>query len=113
MHSASLPGNALEDHPDGFLQPGVGVGNDELHPTEAAGLQRAEEPGPEGLVLAVADVEAEDLAAPVGGNTERDDDCLGHHPVVHPCFAVGRVEEHIRVAHRRQVPIPERADLMI
>jgi hypothetical protein len=68
---------------------------------------------PEGFVFAVADVEAEDLAAPVGGNAERDDDRLGHHPVVHPCFAVGRVEEYIRVAHRRQVPVPERADLMI
>ena len=76
VHPAALPGRTLEHGADGLLQAGVGVGDDEPHAAQTAGLQRAEELGPEDLVFAVADVETEDLAAPVGGNTDRDDDCL-------------------------------------
>ena len=37
------------------------IGDDEAHPAEPTGLERAEEAAPEHFVLAVADVEAEDL----------------------------------------------------
>jgi hypothetical protein len=49
-----------------------------------AGLQRPQERGPERGVLAVADVEAEDLAVPIGGHPGRHDDGLGDDLVVHP-----------------------------
>ena len=45
----------------------------------------------------VTDVEAEDFTVPVSGNTDRDHDHLGHDPMIHPSFAVGGVEEHVRV----------------
>jgi hypothetical protein len=38
-------------------------------PAESAGLQTAQERGPERPVLAVADIEAEDLTPAVGGDT--------------------------------------------
>ena len=44
-------------------QAGVLVGDDQLHPGQAALLEAEQEAAPERLVLAVADVEAEDLPA--------------------------------------------------
>jgi hypothetical protein len=69
---AALPGGALEAAADRRLEAGVGVGDDQPHPTQPAGLQRPQESGPERLVLGVADVDAEHLAAAFGG----DDDGL-------------------------------------
>lgn len=57
------------------------VGEDELDLAGAAGLQGAQELGPEHLILAVAHVETEHLTSTVVGDTERDDDRLGHDPV--------------------------------
>jgi hypothetical protein len=55
VHPAPLPGRAEQHRADGGLQPGVGVGDDQLGAAQPAGLQRAEERGPERAVLAVAD----------------------------------------------------------
>ena len=41
----------------------------------------------------VSRVEAEDFPAPVGSDTDGDDDRLGHDPVVNRGFAVCRVED--------------------
>ena len=89
------------------------IGDDQLHASQPAGLQRAQEPGPKHLVLTVADIEAEDFAASIGGDTERDHDRLGHHPVTHSGLAVGGVQEHVRVAHGGEVTVPERADFSV
>jgi len=60
----------------------VRVGHDELRPAQPTGAERTQQRRPEVLVLAVAEVEAEHDAAPVGGETERDADRLRHDPVV-------------------------------
>jgi hypothetical protein len=58
VHPAALPtGIASEHRPDRGLEAFVGIRDDQLHPVQAAGLQRAQESGPERPVLAVADVE--------------------------------------------------------
>ena len=67
VHPAPLPGGPEQHRADRGLQAGVGVGDDQLDPAQPAGLQRAQERGPERPVLAVADVEPEDLTPPVGG----------------------------------------------
>jgi hypothetical protein len=64
---------------DGLLEAGGGVGDDQLHPGQPAGLERAQERGPEGAVLAVADVQAQHLPAAVGGHAGGDDDRAGNH----------------------------------
>jgi hypothetical protein len=46
----------------------MGVADDQLDTAESAGLERAQERGPERPVLAVADVEAQDFAPAVGGH---------------------------------------------
>jgi hypothetical protein len=65
---------------DGLAQAEVGVGDDQLHTLEPVGLERAQERGPEGAVLAVAHPKAEDFAAPItthpGGHPLR----LGRRP---------------------------------
>ena len=72
-----MPGGSDQDRGDRSLQAAVGVGDDQLHPGQAAGLQRAQERGPERPVLAVADVHAQDLTAAVSGHSDGDDDGLG------------------------------------
>ena len=91
----------------------MGVGDDQLHPVQAAGLQRAQERGPERAVLGVADVEAEDLTPPVGADPGGDHHGLGHDPPIDPGLAVGGVEEHVRERGVGQRPVPERADLLV
>ena len=70
----ATPWNAAAQRGD---QPGVLVGDDQPDPGQAALLQPGQERPPEHLVLAVADVQAEDLAAPVGGDAGGDHDGLG------------------------------------
>ena len=46
----------------------MGVGDDQLHPGQPAGPERAQEGGPEGAVLAVTNVQTEDFPAAVDGD---------------------------------------------
>ena len=82
-------------------------------PAEATGLQRAQERGPKRPVLRIADLEAEHLTPPVGGDAGGDHHRLGDHPAVDPGLAVGGVEEDVGVGDLGQRPVPERADLLI
>ena len=90
---AALPGGA-DDAGDGRLQPLVRVRDHQLHAPEAAADEILEEARPERLRLGGADVQADDLASPVGvggdGDYGRDRDdapALAH-------LQVGRVEPH-------------------
>ena len=58
---------------------GVLVGDDQLDPVQAALLEGGEEPAPEHLVLAVADVQTEDLPLTGGGDAGRHHDGHGLH----------------------------------
>ena len=62
--------------PQGGDQAGVLVGDHQLDPVQAALLQRAQEAAPEHLVFGVADVDAQDFPAAVGGDPGGDHD--GH-----------------------------------
>lgn len=85
MDPAALPTGAGQDGLDRGLQPGMGVADDQRNPfgsggaggIETALAQAPEELGPEIGRLAVADSHAQDLAAPEGGDADRDLDCLG------------------------------------
>jgi hypothetical protein len=70
--AASLPGSAGQDRADRVHQAGVGVGDDQLDAGQAAGGQGAQEGEPAGAVLGGGDVDAEDLAVPVGVDADRD-----------------------------------------
>ena len=89
----------------------MGVGDDQLDPGQAAGLQGAEEVGPERFGFGVADVESKDLAAPVSGDADRDHARLGHDPPADSGFAVGRIDEHIRIGHLIERALSERGDV--
>ena len=64
MDPAALDGGASHVRSDGLAQPQVGIGDDQLHPNQPTGLYAAQERGPEGPVLAVADGEASDALRP-------------------------------------------------
>ncbi len=59
------------------VQPGVRIGDDQAHAAQAPLLEATQERSPEHFVLAVADVDAQDLPIPVGGHTGRNDDGSG------------------------------------
>lgn len=80
---------------------------------EPAGLEGAEERGPERLRFRLADLEAEDLPPPVGGDADRDHDSLRDHAAADAGFAVGRVEEHVRVGLIRERSVAERGDVLV
>jgi hypothetical protein len=72
MHPAALPGRADQDGLDRAAQPGVGVGDHQLHPGESAGFQRPQKRCPKRAVLGVSNVEAEYFATTVGGHAGGD-----------------------------------------
>jgi hypothetical protein len=72
MGAGALPGGAGQDRADRVDQAGVGVGDDRLDAGQAAGGQGAQEGEPAGAVLGGGDVDAEDLAVPVGVDADRD-----------------------------------------
>jgi hypothetical protein len=108
---AALGGRPGHDRADSLAQAEVGVGDDQLHPSQSANLQAAQERGPEGPVLAVADPKAEDLAAAIAAHPGGHDHGLGDHPAVDPGLAVGRIDEHIGEALTGQGSVPEGANL--
>ncbi len=73
----------------------MGVGDDQLHPAQAAGAQAAQEAGPEGGVLGVADGQAEHLTDAVGGDAGGDDDRFGHDVGAVVGLHVGGVQEQV------------------
>ena len=91
----------------------MGVRHDQLDTAETTRLERTQELGPERFVLGVTDVEAEDFTAPISGDTYRDDNGLGHDPVVHAGLAIRRIQEHVRECHGAEVAAGERADFEV
>jgi hypothetical protein len=91
----------------------VGIGDHQADSAETTGVQRAQELGPERLVLGVSDVESQHFTAPVGRDARSHDDRLGHDPVVDPGLAIGRIKEHVRERHRRQIAAGECPNLKV
>jgi hypothetical protein len=85
----------------------MGVGDDQLHPGQAAGLERPQERRPEGTILAVPDGEAEDLAAAVAAHPGGHHHRLGDDPAVDPGLAVGGVDKDVGEGLSGQGAVPE------
>ncbi|MBB6547063.1 hypothetical protein HD593_001858 [Nonomuraea rubra] len=66
MGAAALPARARQGGADRLDQAAVRVGDDQLHPGQAAGDQAAQERQPTGAVLGRGDLQAEHLALAVG-----------------------------------------------
>jgi hypothetical protein len=82
-----------------------------LHPDQPSGLQGAQERGPEGAVLAVADVQAQHLPAAIGGDPGGDDDRTADDPAIDSGLEVGGVHEQVREDGVRQRAGPEHRDV--
>ena len=103
---------AVQGLRDRGLQAGVGVGDDQLRPGQAALDQAAEEAFPERLRLALADVEADHLpvAALMDGVGEHQ--CFRHHAAAVTDLLDLGIKPQIRVAALER-PVPERLHLLI
>ena len=75
----------------------------------------AQEAGPERLVLAVADVDAEDLALPAGGDPGGDDHGAGHDLAegVVADVDVGGIQVHVREPDVAEGAVAERGDALV
>jgi hypothetical protein len=97
VHPTPLMGRALEAACEGGDETGVLVGDDQPHPRQAPALEPGQEAAPEHFVLAVTHVQAEDLAAAVGGDPGRH-----HHGHRHDLGSrvahvqIGRIEVDVR-----------------
>lgn len=76
-------------------------------------MRHSEERGPEHLVLAVADVDAEHLPVLVGGDAGGDHDGAGDDPVVDPGLGVGGVEVHVGEGDMVEAAGAEHRDLFV
>jgi hypothetical protein len=108
---AALDGGAGHGGLDRLSQAKVGVGDDQLHPGQPTGLQRAQERRPERPILAVAHAEAEHLPATITTHPSGHHHGLGDDSSVDPGLAVGGVQKHIGKHLAGQRPVPKRANL--
>jgi hypothetical protein len=90
----------------------MGVGEDQLHPAEAAFDQAAEQGAPEGLGLGLADVKADHLA--VAGLVH----CIGEHQ--RPADDAAAIADLLDLRIKPQIgittlerPVGERLDLLV
>ena len=93
----------------------MGVGDHEAHTAQATGSQRAQEPGPERLVFAVADVDAEHLTVAASGDPGSDHNRSGHDLTqsVVADVDVGGIEVHVREPDMAEGPPAERGDAFV
>lgn len=95
--AAALPRGAGQRRADRGDQTAVGIGDDQLHPGQAAGAQAAQERQPAGAVLLRAHVAAEDFAVPLGVDADRDQAGDVDGAAVFADFHRQRVQRHERV----------------
>jgi hypothetical protein len=91
----------------------VRVADDEADAVEAAVDQPAEELGPEGLILGVADIDAEDLAVAVRATAGRDHDRAGDDLAVVADVHVGGVEPDIDERLVVQPAVAQHGDVVV
>ena len=84
-----------KQRPMAFTSPACWSEMTNLTPASPRVRKRAQEAPPEHLVFGVADVEAQDLAVPIGPDPRGDDDGLGGHVVVVADVEVGGVQEDV------------------
>jgi hypothetical protein len=117
MDPTALPAAALQHPPDGFGEALVGIADHQLHPSEAALFQRADELAPERLALAVVHLEAEQLPSAIGVHAHGDDDGpppgADLHRPAEPAVEVRGIEVQVGVAAGIQRPAEERLHLHV
>ena len=111
MDPASLPAGPGQHRADGLLKAGVGIGDDQLHAGQPACLERAQERGPEGAVLADSHVQAQDLAATIGGHAGGNHDRAGDDPAIDAGLEAGGIQEQVREGDVAKRTGPEAGNL--
>lgn len=71
----------------------VVLGDHQLHAGEPAGSEAFQEGGPEGAVLAVADVDAQYFPVTIGRHARRDHHRPGHDPASDAALHIGGVAD--------------------
>src|SRR5207248_4500512 len=95
MHAAALPAGA--EHPaDRRFEPLMGVGDDQLDPTQAAPRQALQKRRPERLSLRGTDVQPDDLASAVGVGGDSDYCRHRHDAAALTLLQVSGIEPQIR-----------------
>jgi hypothetical protein len=105
MHLAPLPARALELNTHGGGEATMMVGDDQIHVGEAAALEPGEEVRPAALRLAIPQLQAQDLAAPLFVDPGRQQGAARAHPPVFAHLDDERIHEHEGVARAAQIAL--------
>ena len=115
MDPAALPDAALQLPADRLGEAAVSVGDHQLDATQAPLFEVGDELRPEGLALAIAHLDAQQLPAPVLVHPHGDDDSAGADllSLAQPPLEVGGVQVDIGVAAALQRPAQEGLHLLV
>ncbi len=115
MAAAALPDASLQLAADRLGEAGVGVRDHQPDATQAPFLEMGDELRPEGLGLAVADLEAQQLPATILVHPHGDDDSAGAEllSLAQPPLEVGGIEIDVGVAAALQGPAQKRLHLLV
>ena len=111
MHPAALPRRAHELLRHGRFQARVGIGYDQVHPGQPAGLERAQEVAPELVRFAVSDGGAEHFAGAVDGDSGGHDHGVRDQVRPDADLAEGGIGEHVWELRMGQRAGAKRLDL--
>ncbi len=112
VHPAALPGGPMQDLRDRLAEPLVRVGDHESDPLQPSLHERAQERGPELVVLARPGRGTEHGALPGRRHPDRDDGRHGDHPAGLPHLVERRVEPDVG-ALRLDRAAEEGSDLLV
>ena len=109
------PDASLQLAADGLGEAGVGIADHQLDATQATLLEVGDELRPEGLALAVAHLEAQQLPAAVLVDAHGDDDSAGADlsSIPQPPLEVGGIEVDVGVAAALQRSAQKRLHLLV
>jgi hypothetical protein len=111
MRPAPLPRRTGQRRTDRAREAAMGVGDDQPHPGQPAGGQRPQERQPAGTILVRRDVQAENIAAAVGVDPDRDQGVHVHRLAAFTHLDDQGVRPHEPVTGAVKRPVPERLHL--
>ena len=115
VDTAALPDAALQLAADGLGEAGVGVRDHQLDATQASLLEVGDELRPEGLRLAVAHLEAQQLPSTILVHPHGDDNSAGADllRLAAAALEVGGIKVDVGVAAALQRPTQKRLNLLV
>jgi hypothetical protein len=113
VNPAALPTSVLEHPPNRGLESSVRVGDHESNAVKVPVDQRAEELGPERLVLGVTNINTQHLTVPVSTKSGGDHNSFGDDLAALADMDVGGVQPEVDERLMAQITVPEHCNVSV